>query len=98
MASGSNTFGGTVRLSGESEYRKALSNISAQLKVVSTDLTKVTAEFGKNDNSIEGINDDIYSIKKALRGRSKNITLERQRIINLYQKFKNQKLKHYDKH
>ncbi len=38
----------------------------------------------KSNNSIEGINDDIYSIKKALRGRSKNITLERQRIINLY--------------
>lgn len=53
MASGSNTFGGTVKLSGESEYRKALSNISAQLKVVSTDMAKVTAEFGKNDNSIE---------------------------------------------
>ena len=53
MASGSNTFGGTVKLSGETEYRKALSNISAQLKVVSTDMSKVTAEFGKNDNSIE---------------------------------------------
>lgn len=50
---GSNTFGGTVKLSGESEYRKALTNISAQLKVVSTDMAKVTAEFGKNDNSIE---------------------------------------------
>lgn len=53
MAGGSNTFGGTVKLSGESEYRKALSNISAQLKVVSTDMSKVTAEFGKNDNSLE---------------------------------------------
>lgn len=53
MASGSNTFGGTVKLSGESEYRKALTNISAQLRVVSTDMSKVTAEFGKNDNSIE---------------------------------------------
>ena len=38
----------------------------------------------KSNNAIEGINDDINSIKKALRGRSKKITLTRQRIINLY--------------
>ncbi len=50
----SNTFGGTVRLDGESEYRKALSNISAQLKVFSTDLTKVTEIYGKNNDSMEG--------------------------------------------
>ena len=38
----------------------------------------------KSNNAIEGINNDINSIKKALRGRSKKITLTRQRIINLY--------------
>lgn len=50
----SNTFGGTVKLDGESEYRKALSNITAQLGVVATEMNKVTAEFGKNDRSMEG--------------------------------------------
>ena len=44
MASGSNTFGGTVKLSGETEYRKALSNISAQLGVVSSELNKVSTQ------------------------------------------------------
>lgn len=53
--SGSNTFGGTVKLDGESEYRKALSNITAQMKVMSSEMMKVTAEYGKNDNSIEGL-------------------------------------------
>lgn len=51
----SNTFGGTVKLDGESEYRKALSNITAQMKVMSTEMAKVTAEFGKNDNSVESL-------------------------------------------
>lgn len=50
----SNTFGGTVRLDGESEYRKALSNISAQLKVFSTDMSKLTEIYGKNNDSMEG--------------------------------------------
>lgn len=53
MASGSNTFGGTVKLSGETEYRKALSNISAQLGVVSSELNKVSTQYGKNDTSME---------------------------------------------
>ncbi len=51
----SNTFGGTVKLDGESEYRKALSTITAQMKVMSSEMMKVTAEFGKNDTSIEGL-------------------------------------------
>lgn len=55
MAKGSNTFGGTVKLDGESEYRKALSNITTKLGVVSSEMNKVTAEFGKNDKSMEGL-------------------------------------------
>ena len=64
MAKGSNTFGGTVKLDGESEYRKALSNITAQLGVVGSEMKKVTAEFGKNDKSIESLSkkDDILKI------------------------------------
>lgn len=63
MAKGSNTFGGTVKLDGESEYRKALSNITAQLGVVGSEMKKVTAEFGKNDKSIESLSkkDDILT-------------------------------------
>ena len=53
--SGSNTLGGTVKLDGESEYRKALSNITTQMKLMSSEMMKVTAEYGKNDDSIEGL-------------------------------------------
>lgn len=62
---GKNTFGGTVKLSGESEYRKALSNISAQLGVVSSQMGKVTAEFGKNDKSVSGLSakEDVLTKK-----------------------------------
>ena len=63
MAKGSNTFGGTVRLDGESDYRKALSNITAQLGVVGSEMKKVTAEFGKNDTSVENLTkkDDVLT-------------------------------------
>ena len=49
---GSNTFGGTIKLEGEKEYRKAISQINSDLKVLASEMGKVTAEFGKNNKSV----------------------------------------------
>ena len=48
---GSNTFGGTIKLEGEKAYRQAISQINLDLKVLASEMSKVTAEFGKNDTS-----------------------------------------------
>lgn len=53
--SGSNTFGGTIKLEGESEYRSALSQINSDLRVLASSMSVVTAEYGKNDNSTQGL-------------------------------------------
>ena len=45
--SSSNTFGGTIKLEGEKEYRQAISQINSDLKVLASEMGKVTAEFGK---------------------------------------------------
>lgn len=44
-------FGGAVKLTGESEYRKALSNINQSLKEVDSELKLVTSAYDKNDKS-----------------------------------------------
>ncbi len=49
--SGSNTFGGTIKLEGEKAYRQEISQINSDLKVLASEMSKVTAEFGKNNNS-----------------------------------------------
>ena len=49
MAGGS--FGGTVKLTGESEYQKALKGITNNLKVLNSEMKVVTSQYGKNDNS-----------------------------------------------
>ena len=49
--SSSNTFGGTIKLEGEKEYRAAIKQINSDLKVMASEMGKVTAEFGKNDKS-----------------------------------------------
>lgn len=48
----SSSFGGTVKLSGESEYIKALRNISSNLKVVSSELKLATTEFTNNGQKV----------------------------------------------
>lgn len=53
--SGSNTFGGTIRLEGEKEYRQAISQINSELKVFASEMGKVTAEYGKNNKGINSL-------------------------------------------
>lgn len=51
------SFGGTVKLSGESEYKKALSDIISNLKVMSSEMQIVTATYGRNDKSVQGLSE-----------------------------------------
>ena len=51
------SFGGTVKLTGESEYKKALNDIVSSLKVMSSEMQIVTATYGKNDKSIQGLSE-----------------------------------------
>lgn len=74
---GSNTFGGTIRLDGESDYRKALKNISAQLGVVSTEMQKVSTEFGKNDNSVASLTKKDDLLNKRLEVQKEQVALLR---------------------
>jgi len=46
-------YGGTVKLTGESEYKKALSEITSGLKVLSSEMQLVSAQYSKNDTSID---------------------------------------------
>ena len=71
------SFGGTVKLSGESEYRKALSNISAQLGVVSSQMNKVTAEFGKNDKSVQSLSAKDEVLNKKLESQQEKVSILR---------------------
>lgn len=66
-------FGGTIKLQGEQEYRQALRKITDELKVVGTELSKVSSQFGKNEKSVESLTaknnvltDKLNEQKKAL--------------------------------
>ena len=49
------SFGGTVKLTGENEYRAALKEISGNLKTLNVEMKAVTSGYDKNDKSIENL-------------------------------------------
>ena len=48
-------FGGAVKLTGESEYRKALQQITQNLKEISSEMNVVSTSYDKNDKSIKAL-------------------------------------------
>ena len=50
---GSNTFGATIKLEGEKEYREAITKINSELRLLGSELGKVSASFGENNTSVE---------------------------------------------
>lgn len=49
------SFGGTVKLTGESEYQKALKEISGNLKLLNSEMKFTTSLYDKNDKSVESL-------------------------------------------
>lgn len=72
-------FGGAVKLTGESEYRKALKNITQNLKEVASEMKLVSAQYSKNDTSTEALSakSDVLT-KKLEQQKDKVETLKKQ--------------------
>lgn len=78
------SFGGTVKLTGESEYRKALSNISNNLRVLSSEIKVVTSQYDANDRSVS-------NLSKQNEVLSKKIDEQRQKVNTLKQALEDSK-------
>lgn len=48
-------FGGAVKLTGESEYRRALDQITQNLRELSAEMTVVSTKYDRNDTSVEAL-------------------------------------------
>ena len=66
-------FGGSVKLTGESEYRKALKQISLELKEVDSELKVVTSSYDKNDKSEEALSAQSDVLAKKLDAQAKKV-------------------------
>ena len=71
MAGGS--FGGTVKLTGESEYQKALRGITDNLKVLNSEMKVITSTYDKNNAS----SNDLQATNQAL---NKKLDEQKQKV------------------
>ena len=60
------SFGGTIKLQGESEYKKALSEITGNLKVLNSEMKVVTSQYDRNDKSAESLSSQNDVLNKKI--------------------------------
>ena len=71
-------FGGSVKLTGESSYRKALKQITQNLKEVDSELKLVASQYDKNDKSQEALSAQSDALAKKYELQAEKVdTLEK---------------------
>ena len=71
-------FGGAVKLTGESAYRKALKQITQNLKEVDSELKLVASQYDKNDKSAEALTAQSEALAKKYELQAEKVdTLEK---------------------
>ena len=68
-------FGSSIKLSGESEYRRALSQINQSLKEVGSEMKVVSASFDKNDKSAQAMAQKSDVLNKKLEEQKNKLSI-----------------------
>lgn len=68
------SFGGSVKLTGESEYTKALKTITSNLTVMASEMKLVSSQFATNDKSVEAITSKNNVLNKEIEEGNKKIS------------------------
>ena len=87
-------FGGAVKLTGESQYRQALRNITQGLKEVDSELKVVTSQYDKNDKSQEALIAQSDALNKKLELQSQKVETLGANYEAMAQKAEENKAKH----
>jgi phage-related protein len=66
-------FGGAVKLTGESEYRKALIRINQSLREVDSELKVVTSQYDKTDRSQEALSAQTEALAKKYEAQGQKV-------------------------
>ena len=80
-------FGGAVKLTGESEYRKALKNITQNLKEVSSEMKLVSAQYGKNDTSTQALTAKSDALNKKLDVQKEKVALLKKQYADMAKQY-----------
>lgn len=88
------SFGGAVKLTGESTYRAALRNITQNLKEVSSELKLVSSQYDKNDTSIEALTAKQAALTHRLDEQKSKLSVLREQYEKMGSEYQQNKEKH----
>ena len=87
-------LGGTIKLQGESEYRRALGQITQNLREVSSEMKIVTSTYEKNDTSTDALTAKSDVLNKRLEEQKSKLKL----VSDQYKQYQNAVKKSADEH
>ena len=71
------SFGGSIKLTGESEYTRALKTITSNLTVMASEMKLVSAQYNSNDKSIEALTSRNNVLNKQIEEGNKKVDVYR---------------------
>jgi phage-related protein len=71
------SFGGSIKLTGESEYTRALKTITSNLTVMASEMKLVSAQYSSNDKSIEALTSRNNVLNKQIEEGKKKVDVYR---------------------
>lgn len=87
-------LGGTIKLQGESEYRRALKQITQNLREVSSEMKIVTSTYDKNDTSTDALTAKSDVLNKRLEEQKSKLKL----VSDQYKQYQNAVKQSADEH
>lgn len=88
------SFGGAVKLTGESEYRKALQNITQGLREVSAQMKLTSSEFDKNDKSSKALAAQSTNLNNQLDLQKSKVTQLKNQYMTMANQYNDNAQKH----
>lgn len=89
-----NSFGGAIKIKGESEYTKALARIKMHLKEVSSEMRIVTNTYAKNDTSTVALTAKQNALSKTLKEQQNLVDTLKNKQADLARQYTTQSQKH----
>lgn len=89
------SFGGTIKLTGESEYKKALKDITSDLKLMASELKLATTQFSNGDTTIKQTKNSYDNMNKSVQYQKEKISELREALEKAEQEYgsNNEKVK-----
>lgn len=73
MGKGSSTFGTSVKVDGEKEFKQALESINAGLRVNGSELQKLTAQYASSGSSVEALTKKQEALESKLSSQQEKV-------------------------